>query len=207
MTDSKPRTLEDLAAEGRFVSQIELVREHWAAVRHLWIEDPGLAARKLRSDLPDDFMLGCGMPGLAKIRPLGDGLFEFATGARAAIIIVAYDIDPWLLGANADRHVEHLVDLVAVDLDRPDRFWCRRGEALILGSVYLEIARQEDEPVSVFRNPIAWLHAGGEGVVVLDWKWAPDLLLGLNLVAEDLALGERLESAMKPNIWITEDAA
>ena len=111
------------------------------------------------------------------------------------------------MDANPERHVEQIVDLVGVDVDEPDRFWRRRGEGLVLGSAYLDIAAQEGEPIPVFRNPVTWLRSGGGGIVVLDWAWAPDLLLGLDLVAEDLALGERLESAMRPDIWIAESAA
>ncbi len=45
------------------------------------------------------------------------------------------------------------------------------------------------------------------GVVVLDWSWAADLLLGHELIAEDLDLGTRLENVLKPNIWIGRVAA
>ena len=123
------------------------------------------------------------------------------------VIIPAYDTIPGNLDTNAERHVEHLVDLVAVDLDHPDRYWRRRGEALVLGGAYLEIAGQEGEPVSVFRNPMSWLKSGGAGVVVLDWDWARDLLLGYELIAEDLDLGDRLEAALKPPISIRRAAA
>ena len=201
------RTLEDLAAEGRFVSQLELVREHWAAVRRLFLDDSDLdPAADIRSNLPAEFWLDCGMPGLATVSKFADR-FEFAADGRPAIIVPCYDTLPDLLQADPERHIAHLIDLVAVDVDQPDQFWCRRGEALILGAVYLEIAGQEGEPVPVFHNPLAWLRAGGEGIVILDWAWAPDLLLGFDLVAEDLELGERLENTMRPGIWVMEAVA
>ena len=60
-----PMTLETLAEAERFDSQIELVREHWAPVRHLWIEGPDVApAGKLRAGLPEEFYIGAGMPEL-----------------------------------------------------------------------------------------------------------------------------------------------
>ena len=208
MHNSKPRALEDLAAEERFASQLELVREHWSSVWHLWLNDSDLdPAGHIRSDLPPEFWIGCGMPGSSNIRPTRDDRFEFAEDGQPAIIVPCCDGLPFILGANPERHVEQIVDLVAVDVDEPDRFWRRRGEALILGAAYLDIAAQEGEPIPVFRNPVTWLRSGGGGIVVLDWAWAPDLLLGLDLVAEDLALGERLESAMRPDIWIAESAA
>ena len=43
--------------------------------------------------------------------------------------------------------------------------------------------------------------------MVLDWDWARDLLLGHELLAEDLDLGERLEAALKPVISIGRAAA
>ena len=85
------------------------------------------------------------MPGLADIRPIRDGRFEFAEGGLTAIILPAYDCIPGMLDANPERHVEHLVDLVAVDLDHPDRYWRRRGKALVLGAALLEIASQEHQ--------------------------------------------------------------
>ncbi len=123
------------------------------------------------------------------------------------MVTPAYDTVPGILDANPERHVEHLLDLVAVDLDHPDRFWRRRGEALILGSAYLEIAGQEGEPVPVFKNPLTWLKSGGAGIAILDWDYARDLLLDRELIAEDVDLGTRLEAALKPEIWVMGAAA
>ena len=159
-------TLQALVREHRFDRQIELVREHWRAVRHLWLDAPGAA--RLGPSLPSDFLLGCGMPGIANVKDTNDGRFEFTEDGLTTVVIPAYDAIPDLLGANAERHVEHLLDLIAVDLDRPDRFWRRRGEVLVLGNAYLEIASQEGEPVPVFKNPMTWLKTGGNGIVVLD---------------------------------------
>jgi len=179
------------------------VREHWVSVRRLWLDSAVPAAVvRIRSHLHEDFLLGCGMPGIASIKPARYGGFEFAEGAVSSIIIPCYDTIPGNLDANLERHVEHLVDLVAVDVDHSDRFWRRRGEALVLGSAFLEIAGQEGEAITVFRNPMSWLRSGGAGVVVLDWDWACDLLLGFDLIAEDVELGNRLEGALRPEIWI-----
>ena len=200
--------LEALVAQGRFDHQIGLVREHWRSVRHLWLDTPDpLRVARLGPDLPPDFWFGAGLPGLATVRPARGGRFELTEDGLTAIIIPVYDTIPGMLDANAARHVEHLADLVAVDLDDHDRFWRRRGEALVLGLAYLEIAGQEGEPILVFKNPMTWLRSGGDGIVVLDWDWAWDLLLGLDVIAEDLDLGNRLEAALRPNIWIGRAAA
>ncbi len=203
-----PVTLERLARDQRFDRQIALVREHWAPVRRLWLDSAiPSGTTRIKSDLPDDFLLGCGMPGIASIKDTNDGQFEFTKDGLTTVIIPAYDTIPGMLDANAERHVEHLVDLVAVDLDHPDHFWRRRGEALVLGSAYLDIAGQEGEPVPVFRNPMSWLRSGGVGVCILDWDYAWDLLLGAELIAEDVDTGNRLEAALKPEIWVMEAAA
>ena len=197
--------LELMVAQGHFDRQLALVREHWDSVRYLWLDSTDAA--QLKSDLHNDFLLGCGMPGLATIRPARNGRFEFNENGLTALIIPVYDTIPGNLDANPIRHLEHLVDLVAVDLDHPDRYWRRRGEALVLGNAYLEIAGQEREPVPVFKNPMSWLQAGGAGICILDWDYAHDLLLDHELIAEDLDLGNRLEDALRPDIWIKGAAA
>ena len=197
-----------MIAEGRFDRQVELVGEHWSSCRHLWLEhaEP-LRAARLGDDLDPHVWWGTGLPGLAPIKPLRNGRFKFDDAGREALILPVFDTIPGLVGARAERHVEELRDLVAVDLDRPDRWWLRRGKALVLGAALLEIASQEHEPLMVFRSPLSWLKAGGAGIVVLDWSWVSELLLGFELTAEDLALGNRLVAALKPNVWVPEAAA
>jgi hypothetical protein len=199
---------EVIAEQGRFDRQLALVRDHWRSCRRLWLDhkEP-LRAARLGDEVAPDFWVGAGLPGLATIRSTRDGRFDFANDGLTAVILPCYDCIPGMIDANAERHVGHLVDLVAVDLDQPDRFWRRRGEALILGTAYLEIARQEGEPVPVFRNPLTWLRAAGAGIVVLDWDYARDLLLDHELVAEDLDVAERLQTALKRDIWVREVAA
>ncbi len=199
--------IEQMVAQGQFDRQIALVREHWAAVRRLWLDTPDpLRVARLGPDLPSDFWMTAGMPGLATVRPARDGRFEFAENGRPAVIIPAYDGLPGLLDANPERHVEALTDLVAVDLDHPDRFWRRRGEALVLGNAFLEIAGREGEPITVFRTPLSWLRSGGAGVCILDSGWTRELLLDHELIAEDIELGNRLQAALMPSILVMEAA-
>lgn len=197
--------LQNCLRNHRLESQLQLVGEHWSSVRRLWLGTSHTPADFL-GVLPADFWTGCGMPGLANIKVTRDGLFEFVEEGARAVVLPAYDTIPGLVVASSARHVEHLIDLIAVDIDQHDRFWRRRGDSLVLGNAYLEIAGQEDEPLPVFRNPLTWFRDMGGGIVVLDWDWARELLTGLDLVAEDLALGERLEAALKPDIWVMEAA-
>ncbi len=204
--EKQARAMEVLIAQGRLDRQLELVREHWASVRHLWLDTPEPLRIARLDGLPPDFWFGAGMPGLAKVRDRGHR-FEFAETGMPALIIPCYDCTPGMIDANPERHVEELRDLVAVDLDHPDRFWRRRGEALVLGNAFLEIAGQEFEPVPVYRNPMTWLRAGGAGIAILDWDYARDLLLDHEIVAENLKLGDRLAAVLKPDIWIMAEAA
>jgi hypothetical protein len=147
------------------------------------------------------------MPGSGEIEPIDDGCFAFADDGTSAIIVPAYAGLPFILDANPERHIEHLIDLIAIETDNPGRVWRRRGEAVILGSAFLDLAAEYGAPLPVYRDPLSWLKSGGHGIVILDWGWAPDLLLGLELISEDLNLGNRLEAALRPDIWVKEVAA
>ena len=200
--------IEKLAAQGRFDHQFALVREHWTSVRRLWLDTPDpLRVARLGPDLSPDFWFGAGLPGMATVTKFGHRRFEFAESGRPAVIIPCYDTIPGNLDANPAAHVEHLVDLVAVDVDRPDRFWRRRCTAVILGNAFLECAGQELEPVPVFKTPLSWLRSGGAGIYILDWDYARDLLFDHLLIAEDLALGDRLAAALAPAVWVMGEAA
>ena len=195
--------LQDGLCDHRLESKLQRVREHWTSVRRLWLGTSNLPPPgEVLGGLPRDFWTGCGMPGISNVKTNRNGRFEFAEDGQPAIILPAYDTIPGHVAASAEGQVEHLRDLVAVDLDQPDRHWRRRGDALILGIAYLEIASQELQPIPVFRNPLTWFRSGGDGIAILDWGWARELLLDHDLIAEDLALGERLEAALKPDIWI-----
>ena len=85
--------------------QFELVGEHWSAVRRLWLGDTAVARANL--GLPEDFLLGVGMPGIADIRPTDDGRFEFTEDGLTALIIPAYDTIPGNLDADPEAHLEH----------------------------------------------------------------------------------------------------
>ena len=61
--------------------------------------------------------------------------------------------------------------------------------------------------ICILFNPLTWIRSGGAGIVVLDWNYARDLLLYHELIAEDVELGNRLEAALKPSIWVIEAAA
>ncbi len=76
LLDQQGVTLQALVRDQRFDCQVQLVRDHWASVRRLWLNSAvPSGTTRIRSDLPDDFLLGCGMPGIASIKPTDDGRF------------------------------------------------------------------------------------------------------------------------------------
>ena len=88
-------TLEVRAADSRFDAQLDLVREHWGAVRCLWLGDSDLdPGADIRSQLPPEFWLSCGMPGLANIKATIENLFEFVDDGIPAVIVPACRSDP-----------------------------------------------------------------------------------------------------------------
>ena len=96
--------------------------------------------------------------GVQRISTAGR-LFAPSPGGFPAIILAIYDI-----GLAPD-----ILDLLAVRVDTPDRWWSRLGEAgLILGEDRYLAAVSEGEAVRVFDSPVAWLRGGCTGSVFLD---------------------------------------
>ena len=111
-------------------------------------------------------------------------------------------------GAPLEHRFEGLLDLLAIDPTRPDCWWLRRGQALLLGSIYVDLAIEAGCALPVYANPMSWLRANAEGVVILDWNAAPALLLDASeFLAEDLALGDRLAAALAPAVWVMGEAS
>ncbi len=196
-------TLEQMTAEMAERERWTLFGEYAAAVRRI---DGDHLDRLLSLGAPYGFWENCGAPAPASIRRLPEGRFEFVDDGEAAVILPVYDSETpaW---APLEQRFEGLLDLLAFDPTRPARWSLRRGQALLLGSIYVGLVLEEGCALPLYSDPLRWIKADGEGTVVLDWAWAPDLLLGLDLVADSLALGERLESAMRPEIWLAESAA
>ena len=119
------------------------------------------------------------MCGAAKIRPDGD-LYQPDDDGLEAVILPCFDA-----GETSD--------LLAFAPDAPERYWLRLGQAAYLGGDALGDAVM-DEPVRVFRSPLAWLRAGApaDGLVVLDDEIARRELADHLVAAEDLHHGREL---------------
>ena len=144
--------------------------------------------------------------GAAQVRAGSDGLFDFVEeGGRRA----------WVLPTNlaGSYRAAEIEDLIAIDQRPPHHWRLRLGIAEILGGheierrvfgsgryVHSDLRRgPTDEPLRIWRTPLAWLQAGAEGVCVLQWTvgavadlsgiWTP-------LVAEDLAHGREIKARL-----------
>jgi hypothetical protein len=82
------------------------------------------------------------------------------------------------------------------------------GEATLLGSERLLLPRLYD-PLQVFPDPLAWLKAGRNGVVVVNPAKAWRLPEGETLAVGDIEFGERLAALLQPpapKIFVKGDA-
>ncbi len=196
-------TLKETAAELAEEERWALFREYAATVRRI----EGRHLDHLMSlGAPRDFWDNTGAPGVGSIRPLQDGSFEFAGNGRSVAVLPVYDSETpaW---APLEHRFEGLLDLLAFDPTQPDRWWLRHGQALLLGSIYVGLVLEAGCALPVYSNPMSWLRANAEGVVILDWNAAPALLLDAGeFLAENLELGNRLEVALAPTILVMEAA-
>ena len=143
--------------------------------------------------------LAAGNLGLSEVETARDGLYQPSphNGRRAFITPVYGPVRP-LEVAVIDPDAATPIDLVAWHMDQPNRWWLRRGTAVLLGEIEIVYAETYGEPIRIYRTPLDWLKAGGEGVVILDWTEAWFHLRGLKLGAEDHQHGEELQRRLRP---------
>lgn len=98
-----------------------------------------------------------GLTGAARIST-SRGLFQLDPGGFGAVIVAVRWPDPFI--------GPHHLDLVAFRLSERSKWWLRRGHAVALGTVPDDLW-PGDPPVRFHRSPLAWLRAGGEGVVLI----------------------------------------
>lgn len=133
----------DLHAESR------LARQNWTRNHDGHLARAGISTKAA---------FGAGGLGVQRVSTTGR-LFQPSPEGFPAIIIAIRDI-----GLAPDT-----LDLLAVRIDAPDRWWARLGEAgLILGEDHYLAAVSEGEGVRVFDSPVAWLRGGCNGCVFLD---------------------------------------
>lgn len=132
--------------------------------------------------------------GVAKIQELSDGLYEPSS-----------DGDPAMLMPVVERG--GLVDIVAIQTARPERWLWRIGQGWALGLDNI-MPRWDDSPFPVYATPVEWLAHAGDGLCILDWS-APDLeieqiRLREGLSASNQMLAARLRKLLSRPRWLPE---
>lgn len=98
-------------------------------------------------------------------------------GFPAAILAIWSPAAPSIYRAVEDPEI---IDLIAIRVDDPGRWWYRIGDpGLILGEDRYLAAVDRYMPVKVFDSPLAWLRGNCEGTCFLDdveARWANDRL-------------------------------
>ena len=154
----------------------------------------------------DQELIALGVPadityyvGAAKVRPNGNTYEPDPDGVPAWII-------PVMDGGE-------IADALAFTPDEPGRWWLRTGVCAFLGGDALGDTVM-DEPVCIFKTPLAWLRAGAppDGLVILDDNIARRDLAHHSIVAEDLAHGLELDRlltipAQRPQVRVPREAA
>lgn len=135
-----------------------------------------------------------GLVGVARIAERHGGIYDLSEAGVPALIFPVWDgpiCDPEV----AFCYPSPLIDLAAWRPGEPEApVLTRCGIATLLGNAAVEGARMFHEPLRIFRAPIAWACAGGDGVgiVVLDWSADIGLLHIETVVAEDIEHGEEI---------------
>lgn len=118
--------------------------------------------------------------GMSPIETYRNGLYEPRDVGLLAVMVPCgfHDELNWQLD-----------DVVAFFLDRPDRWWRRRGDAVLLG----DLQHFSIEPRRLHLRPLDRLKDGGRGLCILDWQVDPlDLLAGAGELVADSPLIDRL---------------
>lgn len=176
------------------IRTVDLMREIIAAQAH---PTAGALLRPLGLDPEVSSVIG-----VAKVRPDGDGLYvpDVDGAVTAAIVPLMPD--------------DELIDLVAVDIARPDRWRRRTGLGDLLGEN--NVFGLFDEPLLVHPSPTEWLRSDCEGVAILEFTPTVRGLLnslegGLEAVG-DPDFAQSLERALtvperRPRIFVRERKA
>ncbi len=131
--------------------------------------------------------------GVARVRVEGDRYVPADDGVEA-VVVAAFEGPPRLPDGRW-RAPNEIADLVVFRPVEPGRWWSRGGIVAALGEEM--IGDFSDDPVRVWRNPLAWLQAGTTGICLTtrDPIAAQDVLVRLRTspVVMDVEHGRELD--------------
>jgi hypothetical protein len=116
--------------------------------------------------------------------------------------IRAHSDGPEPIAPEEILHVGDIVDLVAWQPSKLECWALRRGAATWLGAIGPQLL--DPDPVPIWRTPLAWLQAGGEGLCLLSQVLhdRQRVLLGIrHILAEDVEHGRELRDTLLRPIW------
>jgi hypothetical protein len=125
--------------------------------------------------------------GIAEIQPHRDGTYDPLPGGRRAIVLPARPIE------GLEDHDPF--DLVAFFPEKPRQWWTRHGVASLLNPDAVDRASILREGLRIWRTPLDWLIAKGEGIVILEPAVNLRLLLAgaERLIVADVEQGTEIE--------------
>lgn len=133
----------------------------------------------------------CGLVGASAIEP--DGQF-FTPADEGPLAVIMPVFDGMAISDN-------IVDLTAWYPREPGKWWARTGIAWGLGEQFAEPPFWDDDPIKVFRTPMSWLAASGQGICLLERENAWEHLGPIpKIAAEDKAHGLELQGLLTPPV-------
>lgn len=96
---------------------------------------------------------------VAKIETFEPGVFQFSESGRRAFVHPVHIAGPF----------SDICDLIAWRPSDPGQFWNRFYSGTPLGVEQLDLAENLGEPLAIWRSPLNWLRAGGDGIFITSW--------------------------------------
>ena len=122
--------------------------------------------------------------GVATIEVHDLGIFDFSPVGQRAFVIPAYS------GGIGSEVTDVLAWLPAA----PARWSSHCYTGWPLGAHHLDHAEIRNEPIVLHPNPMAWLAAGGEGAVIIDWSMSGAALRSLTcIITDDIEFGREVQ--------------
>lgn len=154
-------------------------------------------------------LLSAGVPSAGLLR---DGDFTFG------ITTAQTEVDGTWQPAEVGRRVVVVsdgVELLAFQPASPLQWWRRFGAVSIFNASAIDRARQFNEMLPIFGDPLGWLRQGSQGVVIVDWSCPLRAHLGgvANVACDSDLLAAKLHCAMSepvvpvPSIRVIQERA
>lgn len=137
--------------------------------------------------------------GVARIETSGR-IFEINPDGHPAVIVPISD------NYDIDSFEDGLVDFLAFLPSNPLRWFALRDSSPVLNAGAVTKATILEKPLLIWRDPLSWLRADREGVVILDWRG--DLRIWLSgasrIWCQDALTEQRLRKAFHLPVVIPE---